>query len=684
MKRKVLPWVLSPLFLLWAPTCNNSQIGGGNGADSVCIPDVDTDGDSINDDIECTLGTDPSKSDTDGDGILDSIELTYPKICVATDATLQRRPVVSCMDDTECTVDEKCRGLDPTKADSDGDGVDDSQEDRDLNGTIDPATAETDPRIADTDGDGRSDKDSGARICRPDGLGMVTLRNLPVGGVQVGHDPVWTAVNQVTGTNNRGAVLLDDTAANVSGAVFIRATAGADIRADATSAEAAVVAALGTGVTSVLVGRPLTTHENNPAITSSYRLVRSAATSASALRNGLAMPLTGAAAPTTPTAGTSTEFLVDITTVRLGIINEIAVTIVPRTLYEDAAQPAAIRAGDLNNTSAIASAGKTLSFACQGFIASRAAIADFIWTVDTSGSMSDDQERLGNTAKKFFDRLRNAGVDFRVGVLNAGSTQLNIDNPGFKFITGADTAGPQQLCRQVTYNSCPGDSGDKLSPYPMGGSSEEPTAAAVLMFYELKRRAALNETNLDRRLRPGALPVAFLVTDEPGTNDFNRYFANSKDPDNALSWGKTYNATTLSNITAFFKRNNILTFGMVPVSKTACSPSPATADLPRCVVEGNGGAVIDIATALDAEVALAMNRIVDAVAGASSQYKLTRTPITSTIKVNVKGNDVPRSRSEGFDYDPASKSVVFYGSQYRPALGDEVVISYRVWAGSIG
>ena len=36
------------------------------------------------------------------------------------------------------------------------------------------------------------------------------------------------------------------------------------------------------------------------------------------------------------------------------------------------------------------------------------------------------------------------------------------------------------------------------------------------------------------------------------------------------------------------------------------------------------------------------------------------------------------------DYAPGSRSVVFYGSQFRPQTGDNVVISYRVWEGSLG
>ena len=54
-------------------------------------------------------------------------------------------------------------------------------------------------------------------------------------------------------------------------------------------------------------------------------------------------------------------------------------------------------------------------------------------------------------------------------------------------------------------------------------------------------------------------------------------------------------------------------------------------------------------------------------------------PITSMIRVRVRGMEAPRSRINGFDYDFASRSVVFYGSTWRPRSGDEVVISYRTW-----
>ena len=52
--------------------------------------------------------------------------------------------------------------------------------------------------------------------------------------------------------------------------------------------------------------------------------------------------------------------------------------------------------------------------------------------------------------------------------------------------------------------------------------------------------------------------------------------------------------------------------------------------------------------------------------------------------MTVRGADVPRSRTDGFDYNQTSKSIVCYGNTYRPAVGDAVYVSYRVWKNSAG
>jgi Bacterial TSP3 repeat len=94
----------------------------------------DVDGDGLTTAQETAAGTDPTKKDTDGDGIDDNIELGK---------TVTGTPITG------------ANPTDPTKPDTDGDGLNDGVEDANKNGILD--ATETNPNKADTDSDGLSD-----------------------------------------------------------------------------------------------------------------------------------------------------------------------------------------------------------------------------------------------------------------------------------------------------------------------------------------------------------------------------------------------------------------------------------------------------------------------------------------------------------------------------------------------
>lgn len=649
-----------------------------DGPVSACAAGFDTDGDGVNNDVECSEGTDPRNPDSDADGLSDGVERNYPRVCVANNRARQRRPPVVCTSMAGCNVDERCLGLSARAPDTDGDGVNDALEDPEGDGVITASRGETDPRLYDTDGDGLSDESSNFAICRPDMLIEPARASIPRGAFGLGLDPAWAmARREVTGTADptSGALLLDDAALSLAALAFERPAAGMDVRVEAAAVEEELVAAL--GAVPVLVGHTITTHEMLPAVRSLYRVAT--AGQAGALRDTLAARWLGAPVPAgTPAYAMAAEHLVEVVTVlRADRMRRAAlVTVMPTVVADDARLASSIRGEDLVNTTGLADRASLLGFQCQRFTAGSRSLVDFYWLVDTSGSMSDDQERLGNTAVRFFARLTAAGVDFRVGVFESGSQDLNLDDPGFAFINGADPGGARLLSWQVTTARYMNSVRDIYRPYRFAGLQEEPVTAGVYAYEALRARAMAGTLDPDRRLRDGATAVAFFVTDEPGTNDDGALARNS------ARWGSSYTAR-LHNVGTFYHDNNIATFGLVNDYRTVCSAENVQ-DMPKCVILNNGGSFIPITTATDAEVSAAMDRIVERIAGVASQYQLDRTPISSTIQVRVDGRAVPRSRYEGFDYDAQARSVVFYGPMYRPRPGADVVVSYRVWAGSLG
>ncbi len=110
---------------------------------------VDDDMDGMPDEIEAALGLDPTKADTDGDGILDGFE----------DNDNDGLP----------NAGEIFGETDPTNPDSDGDGILDGEEDPDGDALSHAREFEagTNPLVADTDEDGWNDEAEGAAGSNP-------------------------------------------------------------------------------------------------------------------------------------------------------------------------------------------------------------------------------------------------------------------------------------------------------------------------------------------------------------------------------------------------------------------------------------------------------------------------------------------------------------------------------------
>jgi hypothetical protein len=107
---------------------------------------ADTDGDGISDGDEARGGTKRNTCDTDEDGLSDGVEV----------GAIQPDEVAGCHGlQAAGTNYHNPYEMDPLNPDSDGDGLEDGEEDLNGNGWLDPD--ETDPSIVDTDRDGLED-----------------------------------------------------------------------------------------------------------------------------------------------------------------------------------------------------------------------------------------------------------------------------------------------------------------------------------------------------------------------------------------------------------------------------------------------------------------------------------------------------------------------------------------------
>ncbi len=515
------------------------------------------------------------------------------------------------------------------------------------------------------------DADPADPLCPEYALEEPTVVALPLGALQFAFERGWSTPRLNRGAEGRGGMVAADAPADDVAALVHDFADARALETVAGELESRVVSAL--GAVPVLIGRGGSTPDGVPLRRSSFRVV-SAGTTAAVVRDRVARDVVGLnPGSAAPGFTASTRFVLEVTTTLDPATGRgaLLVSAAPEARFDDVRAGVAVRLQDVTNGTGLARTGARLDVECRRIVATRTVTADFLWLVDTSRSMDDDQTRLGRTAERFFREMNAAGIDFRVGVVQAGSDAQgpDLNDPGFAFIPGRAADGPERLAHTVTYQRFNDDPRDRLQPYPLLGGEEEPLAAAVVTTEALERRAG--DLSDARRFRPGATRALFFVTDEAGTNDDARYFALDR-----VRWGALREDRVLG-VTEYFRSRGYLTFAMANVFVR--QPCPSLENFVTCVSVGNGGAYIPLSTANDAEVSAALSRIVDAIAGAASEFALGRAPVSSTLRVRVDATAVPRSRADGFDYDDVARSLVFRGGTFRPRMGQAVRAAYFHW-----
>lgn len=667
---------------------------------SSCTTD-DCDHDGVTNDDEKKYGTDPCSSDTDGDGINDRTEIEAPKLCISTPESSTPRPLQVCNDDSDCPTGN-CVGLDPTNPDQDNDGVKDGEEDRNHDGLIgdcvflcptgnechasqtcssgfctpalDPQCleSETDPRLSDTDGDGIADKDEGQNlVCNTDALINPTLNTNITGDWTLALDPAFSAVRNATYTNPSGvdaAATFDSPTDLVAGFILSKQGQSNAIQQDE-SDETIMNNISGLTISAVFNRRSFQTYDGFSAVVS-QRIITASTIGTDKLRDQLLsaiseQPSGAFSVQTTSDYGSATQFSLLITTVvrsdRILIVGAIA----PSSAFDNTSNQSAIRMRDLTNATGIATAHKGLDAECDDFNVESLPVADIVWLVDASGSMNDDQALISDTATEFFTKLQASSLDFRVGVMQAGSSTSNVNLTGGQFTTDQNV-----FSAQITNPT--GPSGDE---------TETPiTAGKNLHQLTLSNAPAVTQPgDMSQGLRPNAKLIYIFTTDED-----ERTLQSSDTSSRTATQTQVESQPGFQPLLDYYIQNGIIAFGMIalaPECTNAYEPSWAA----KSVVEQTGGAYWPICKTDKTVLTAALNALITAAQGAASTFSFARVPISSTIKLALNTTIVPRSSKDGFDYDGPNNSIFFNtpsGSQYTPQLGDEVFISYRFFEDS--
>lgn len=675
---------------------------------------ADTDCDGLSDGVELggSVQTSPILADTDRDGLSDGIELglvslSVPAECNAVEGDADPNTVTN-----------------PTAADSDGDGILDGDEDANRNGRLD--SGETDPNNSDSDEDGLSDGDevrAGLNPGVPDGAGsddsvtgiiaVCTDGNLKEVDFDVARSQ-WTFANErstgyqeidVPGSEISLAAIDDSTHLLSGFTLSLPLLAGVE---DNLSQQLAALeaqlqsdgASFGITYTPRNSPRIIESHDGyDTAVGGVVDISLNRAQNVGSTRNNLIQILTGlnpsqfsGLAPRVGSAALEYVYgyqvLLRTNPSRLVVVGVLSY----KSGFDNLTGAQALMVADLTNGTALARSDANRDKDCDPFEAEGDAVADFIWMADISGSTNDDRERITRASQLIFDELTRNNVDFRMGVVPHTQNRFANGGGGGELRGDGFTTDRSQFVSHLENTN--GNDGCEFGLQ----------AVSDALNRALPRTApgVVNST----RIRSEATVAVVYISDEfaeevqNGTCAGYQPSCNSGIGDHFSSSDNTVCAapvdqSCVDSITAPYSSellsNNAVAFAQViapNATPTNCSdytcPGAQGANEPGRgyieVVNATGGVFYSPCSDVPEN---ALRSIVDAVAGAASQFELNGTPISSTIKV-VRVRDqqvveVPRDRQNGFDYDAVANAIFFRGTTNRPQDGDAVVVSYRVW-----
>ncbi len=624
---------------------------------------ADSDGDAVKDGVEDAnhdgrrqpTETDPVRKDTDCDGFSDGEELAMAAGCV-TDGTKRDtdgdglpdgvegglQPVGA--DPTGCTYTVGTYDADSStktnacNADTDGDGIQDGAEDTNLNGRVD--MGELNPNNP-ADGTGVAQQ-----ACATQNLRPVTFHSSGVSDVQLALVPEFAEVSAVSGPAGEAGYVFFDPSLKIAGLALSKVPAGADGTAEEADGRAKI-----TGTSGALTQTFTTWDTFSGSVRAIYDV--SGTTDLKTrlndiAKNYLGMNATGLLAGV---AGVNGPFKIVAEYVRRTATRGVVViAIIPANLYTG---QALFRVDDAAGGTSLAQFGDYANTQCEVFAASVNQQVDFLWVVDDSGSMQSSQTAVGNAGALFGAKLVNAGLDWRAAGVTTG------------WYPGAYNGSLRDWTTSLPTMQSWFSGG---ATFGTNGSSSEQGFAGVQSFIN---RTGAQMAGPFRATAQGHLIFLTDTSEQSGTT-----------------------AAAMQTYLMQHIPTRVVAHGIICPEGGSCGDIAETnPGKYHSLIRATGGVIgnIQVFNPLNptaqqtAQQAATIDAILNAVIGGTGT-QLQRPPISATIKVAVattRGTcntaDVPRDRTNGWDIDPATRRIVFFGNCIPSAAGVQVAVSYKYW-----
>jgi len=681
-----------------ADSGNPRQTNGDATDTTTTNPDVTGDFTGDQDVITGCPGVDDPGGDADGDGLINGIEDR----------------------NANCVFEPLLGETDPADEDTDDDRIKDGDEDINGNGIYEPEKGEFDPNNSDSNGNGVPDgQEPGALICTGDLLDAIVATPAQFSGSNMAMPKGYTI-------NQHQAAAAATFTNNADGSFgFIVKTDATSSNAEQENSQSLVKVAQAGNLPTVTFSKLFKTPEDPPLwdklqfipqdlrvtgvraqIVFSYGAGSPNASSATkdpaTLRDQIVSAISGQAVTTGESAAACDRIRVywiaqlrgDNSLITSGILTcatNFDANEALQFAYEDLLSGTIVAPGNYN----------PVDFKCEDMIPqSEAGKVDFLWVIDNSGSMADEQNNVAVTAQKFMQTLAASEVDWRLGVTTTESygiagglplgTPLDHDElldqatglRGVGFLTPTDVDATALFTQYVTFDQgClkTDSNGTPIAPEDSNvcgfGWEEGLESGAVVL------ERTLIETRASHKLRADSKRIVIWVSDEE---------VQAVKLDNKIDSIGSSDPRWPGIIGGYISRYKALSaIGFAIVGDVGnefggvCQGLPATGS--AIVGAQYGQSYVEVANATEGAVGIICNddlqdtidAIIRVAIAMASEYQLVGYPISSSIRVAVDGHVIPRSHTSGWNYDVTTNSIVFFGVNI--TLESRISVAYLMW-----